>query len=175
LASRFLSRCVVTLETSEAGSEQRIDAAGARIESLFDKLEETGRVFVDPRSRDFALPQLGTDQQSDEICRVELLCEPPLAAEELRTLAIRIAVLLSQLPDVTPRETPAVDRAAHEADTDPGEPKDEVATREHVARTRPEGVRKRPAPVVAAAEEVTDPGREEVPTRPQDVMAVRRR
>ena len=116
LASRFLSRCVVTLETSEAGSEQRIDAAGARIESLFDKLEETGRAFVAPRSQDFALPQLGTDQQSAEICRVELLCEPPLAAEELRTLAIRIAVLLSQLPDVTPRETPAVDRAAHEAE-----------------------------------------------------------
>lgn len=170
---RALSRCVVSLETNEAGAEQRIDAASERIEALFDKLEAGGHVFTAPK--DLVDPQLGIDQQYGETCQVELRCKPPLASDELQWLALRVSVLLSELPDVTPRGSHAVEPAAHEADTDPGEPKVEVATREHVARTRPEGVRKRPAPVVAAADEVTDPGREEVPTRPQDVMAVRRR
>ncbi len=175
-ASRNLSRCVVTLETSGAGAEQRIDAAAEGIEVLFDELEETSRVFVSPRSPAFRQPQLGIDRQADETCRVELLCTPQLASSELQSLALRVAVLLSELPDVTPRDVRAVQRAASEADTDPGEP--QVATREHVAKTRPEGLKKRPVRVVAAADEVTDPQsspREEVPTRPQDVIAIRRR
>ena len=95
------------------------------------------------------------------------------------------SLLPDELPDVTPREVSAVRRAS-EADTDPGEgpaerpagePRHETATREHVAQTRPEGVRRRPIPVTGP-DEVTDPHgepREEAPTRPRDVMAVRRR
>ena len=164
----------MVLETSEAGAEHRIDAAAERVEVLFDELEHGGRQFVSPRSAEFTTPQVGVDQQSHETCRVELVCTPPLSANELRTLVTRVLVLLSELPDVTPREVRAVERVSSEADTDPGEPRpDDGATREHVAKTRPEGVKRRPVPV-DGADEVTDP-QAEVPTRPEGVISIRRR
>ena len=182
-ASRSLSRCVVTLETAGAGAElfaPRIDAAVERLEVLFDEFEQGGRLFVSPRSSAFNAPQAAVETQGDETCRVELVCTPAMTVDELRSLAVRVASLLSELPDVTPRGVPAVERVTSEADTDPGEPPDAVATREHLAKTRPEGVKQRPAPaVVDGADEVTDPQggppREEAPTRPEGVISIRRR
>ncbi len=175
-ASRSLSRCVVSLESSGAGAEHRIDAATERIENLFDELEHAGRKFVSPRSTDFKQLQVGVDQQGDERYRVEVKCSPLMSAGELSALAQRVGLWLSELPDVTPREVRAVERAASEADTDPGEPRpDDGMTREHVAKTKPEGVRRRPVPV-AGADEVTDPhAREEVPTRPEGTFSIRRK
>lgn len=205
-SSRSLSRCVVTLETSlcedvaeprgrdttpEELFGHRIDAAADRIEVLFDELEQGGRRFVSPREVGFNQPRITAHRSGDETCRLELLCTPPLTAAELEELTRRVAVMVSELPDITPRAVPAVDRLASDADTDPGEPPlvkpGDVPTRAHVAAkarreeapTRPEGViavrATRPVPDVDGADEVTDPhSKQEVPTRPEGVIAVRR-
>ncbi|MDP1821900.1 MAG: hypothetical protein Q8L48_01600 [Archangium sp.] len=193
-ASRSLSRCVVTLETSDSTAGElfghRIDSAAERIEVLFDELEQGERRFVSPREAGFVQPRLAAHRQGDETCRVELLCTPPLTASELEDLTRRVAVLVSELPDITPRAVPAVDRLASDADTDPGEPPlvkpGDVPTKQHVpakarreeAPTRPEGVMgvKRPVPHVDGADEVTDPqSKHELPTRPEGVISIRRR
>ncbi len=153
--SRALSRCVVTLETSGSTTDElfghRIDAAVDRIEVLFDELEQGGRRFVSPREAGFVQPRLSAHRSGDETCRLELLCTPPLSASKLEELTRRVAVMVSELPDITPRAVPAVDRLVSDADTDPGEPANDVPTREHAAgKAR----------------------REEAPTRPEGVMSV---
>lgn len=207
-SSRSLSRCVVTLETSHCedvaeprGSDttpeelfgHRIDAAADRIEVLFDELEQRGRRFVSPREAGFVQPRIAARRNGDETCRLELLCTPPLTASELEELTRQVAVMVSELPDITPRAVPAVERLASDADTDPGEPPavrpGDVETRAHApaakarreeATTRPAGVMavrpQRPVPVVAdGADEVTDPpSKHELPTRPEGVMPIRR-
>ena len=156
-ASRSLSRCLVTLQTRGAGAEElfthRIDAALERLEVLFDELEQAGRRFQNPRSSSFKQPQAAVDRQGDETCLVEVVCTPPMTVDELRSLATRVASLLSELPDVTPREVRAVERAASDADTDPGVPPerpDDAATREHVASSGRSGVRQEVSASLAA-------------------------
>lgn len=157
---------------------------------LFDELEQGGRRFVSPRDAGFVQPRIAAHRNGDETCRLELLCTPPLSASELEELTRRVAVMVSELLDITPRAVPAVERVASEADTDPGEPPlvrpGDLPTRQHVPAksrveipTRPEGVMgvraKRPVPEVDGADEVTDPHpKHEQPTRPEGVIAIRR-
>ena len=177
--SRTLSRCVVTLETEGALSGERIDLATARIEALFDELEDGARRFMTGEA------QHGSCISGGETCRVELSCRPPMTAAELDDVTARIAALLQELPDVTPRALRAVARKeGSEEDTDPGEPpsqhpgdKDDRPTRAHgtdAVATKPEGAKARPPPLGAGADEVTDPNRE-VPTRPEGVISIRRK
>lgn len=199
-SSRSLSRCVVTLETSSRGGTaeelfgQRIDAAAERVEALIDDLEQGGRAFVNPGDATFLQARVAVHQSGNETCRVALICSPPLTASELEQLGQQVMVLLSELPDITPRGVQAIEWQASDADTDPGEPPlvrpGDVETRAHASRVRREEAPTRPQGVIAArartstpvdsdgADEVTDPHggvpKNELPTRPEGVIAIRR-
>jgi hypothetical protein len=185
-SSRTLSRCVVTLEK---GTQEQLDSVAPGIEVLFDDLEKGGRRFVSPAAPGFVQPKVASDKRGDETCRVEFLCTPPLTRGQTQNLVLRVVDLLAPLqlgdvPDITPHALPV-------QDTDPGEGRrpDDVPTRPHVqtatrrpgeAKTRPEGVsdvasRKVTEDGDAPGEEVTTPrSRDEMPTKPQGVFAIKR-
>lgn len=110
------SRCVVTLDAGisiswapdpdgsfehgqrhhqqeEAGFRARLERAAARIEVLFDQLEESGHVFTAPNEPGFRNAQHGTYGMM-EMCEVQLACTPALSETGLAALAERIAKLL---------------------------------------------------------------------------------
>ena len=119
-ASHTFTRCVVTLDAGisiswapnpdgsfehgarhhqheEAGFVTRLRQASARIEVLFDQLEEAGHVFTAPAEPVFGEAQRGAHGML-EMCEVPLRCVPALSDTALAALAERISKLISASP-----------------------------------------------------------------------------